>query len=94
MDESFLQVGANIREGVVKLRAPDVENGYVVQCLSPVAACTLATWLEDGTPGKVLRVTDGKRWVEQVVLPGSETKLATDLRNCAKAIESWQAQRP
>jgi hypothetical protein len=90
MDPSFIQVGSNAHEGVVKLRAPDEKSpdGHIVQRLSPRAARVLAEWLEDGAPKKTLRVTDGHRWTEHVLPSAAILKMAADLRRCADAIDS------
>jgi hypothetical protein len=84
----MIQVGANVQEGVVKLRAPDdgSPNGFIVQVLSPIAARTLADWLDDGTPSKMIRITDGKRWTEHELPASTARKIARDLRACAQDI--------
>jgi hypothetical protein len=88
MKESMIQVGMNLQEGVVKLRAPDAEkaDAFVVQHLSPTAALALAEWLDDGVPSKKLRITDGRRWVECELPPETARKIAADLRACAQRI--------
>ena len=94
-DLSLIQVGANAEEGVVKLRAPDKQSqgGYVVQRLSATAARSLAEWLEDGVPNKVLRISDGQRWAEHTLLTASLSKIASDLRHCADMVESHLGQK-
>jgi len=90
MKENFIQVGANTEDGVVKLRAPDEKSqgGYVVQRLSGPAARSLAEWLEDGVPNKVLRISDGKRWAEHTLAAASLSKIASDLRRCADMVST------
>lgn len=93
MDPSFIQVGANPEEGIVKLRAPDKKSqgGYIVQRLSATAARSLAEWLEDAVPNKVLKISDGRRWTEHTLSTTSSKKIAQDLRHCADLAESSES---
>lgn len=90
---NFIQVGANPEEGVVKLRAPDEKSqgGYIVQRLSVAAARSLAEWIEDGVPNKVLKISDGRRWAEHTLTTASTAKIAADLRHCADLAESAES---
>ncbi len=90
MKESMIQVGMNLQEGVILLRVPDFETPdvFIVQQLSPAAARSLAEWLDDGVPSKMLRITDGRRWVECELSSAVAKKLAVDLRSCARRISS------
>lgn len=87
---SQVQVGGNACERVVKMRAPDEKSdgGYIVQRLTPSAARVLADWLGDGVPGKVLKISDGRRWSEHELSPEVASKIADDLMSCAAAVEA------
>jgi hypothetical protein len=89
-EESQIQIGLNLAQGVVKVRAPDEKSadGFIVMRMSPAGARLLADWLTDGTPGKVLKVSDNVRWAEHAIPPYSIDKIARDLRSCADQIET------
>jgi hypothetical protein len=88
-DVSQVQVGCNVARRTVSIRTPDEKSpgGQVIQVMSPEAARALADWLGDGVINKTLRITDGKRWSEQLVPKKSAAKLAADLRGCADEVD-------
>ena len=89
-EESQIQIGLNLAQGVVKVRAPDENStdGCIVMTMTPAGARLLAEWLTDGAPGKVLKVSDNKRWAEHHIQPYNVEKIAKDLRSCADEIET------
>jgi hypothetical protein len=88
--QSQIQIGMNLASGLVKVRAPDEKSdgGYIVMTLTPAGARLLAEWLTDGAAGKVLKVSDNKRWAEHHIPPYNVEKIAKDLRECANQIET------
>lgn len=87
--KGWIMIGSNETEGIVKIRAcdPDSPKGWVQMELSPTAARKLADWMDNGMPGKTLRITDGQRYALHELTPEAARSEAANLRLSADRAE-------